>query len=67
MVLVSEMDEAEDAPEVVDPVGVVERHTPAVRLRRETAQKEHSRSFGQEWLERVKFCVHPRTLVSVGG
>ena len=39
VVFVVEVDEADDAPEVVDPVGVVEWHAPAVGLGRETAQE----------------------------
>ena len=53
VILVAEMDDAEDAPEVVDPVWVVERHAPAVWLGRETAQKEHASPDGQEGLERM--------------
>ena len=39
VVFIIEMYQADDAPEVVDPVGVIERHAPAVGLGRETAQK----------------------------
>ena len=39
-VLIVEVYQAHDAPEVIDPVGVVKRHAPAVRLGRETAQEQ---------------------------
>ena len=37
--LVPKVNQPHDAPEVVDPVGVIERHAPAVLLRRETAEE----------------------------
>ena len=40
MVLVVKKDQPQDAPEVVDPVGIVERHAPAVRLGRKTPQEK---------------------------
>lgn len=55
MVLVPEVDHPHDAPEVVDPVGVVEGHAPAVRLGREAAQEQDARVRGQEGLEGVLF------------
>ena len=42
MVLVAKENEALYAPVVIDKVGIVEVHAPALPLRRETAQKEHT-------------------------
>ena len=58
VVLVVEMDKADDAPEVIDPVGVIEWHAPAVGLGRETAQKQYSGVAGQERLERMRLYAH---------
>ena len=66
VVLVAEMDQAQDAPEVVDPVGVVERHAPAVRLRREAAQKQDTRAFRKKWLKRVLLSAHSKNRRSHG-
>ena len=55
MILFPEVDDPHDPPEVIDPVGVVERHAPAVRLGREAAQEQDARVRGQEGLERVLF------------
>ena len=53
MILFPEVDDAHDTPEVVDPVGVVERHAPAVRLGREAAQEQDARALRQEGFEGV--------------
>ena len=53
MILFPEMDDSHDSPEVVDPVGVVERHAPAVRLGRETAQEQDACALRQEGVEGV--------------
>ena len=53
MILFPEVDDAHDPPEVVDPVGVVERHAPAVRLGREATQEQDARALRQEGLEGV--------------
>ena len=45
-------------PEVVDPVGVVERHAPAMRLGRETAEEQDAGVLWQERWKRVLFGVH---------
>ena len=58
VVLVVEMDEADDSPEVVDPVGVIEWHAPAVGLGRETAQEEYPGVLGQEGFKRVLLYIH---------
>ena len=58
MVFVGKVDYAHDAPEVVDPIGVVKRHAPAVGLGRETAQEEHARSLWEERLKWVALRVH---------
>ena len=58
MVLVAEMDEPHNPPEIVDPVGVVERHAPAVLLRRETAQKQDAGVLRQERREWMLFGGH---------
>ena len=59
VILVPKLDEAQDTPEVIDPVGVIEWHAPAVRLGRETAQKEHPCSSGQERLKGMTLDAHP--------
>ena len=53
MVFVGKVDQADDAPEVVDPVGVVKRYAPAVGLRWEAPQEKHPGAFREEWLEGV--------------
>ena len=53
MVLVPEMDQAQDAPEIVQPVRVVERHAPPLGLGREAPQEQHLRPLRQEGLERM--------------
>ena len=58
MVLVAKMDQSHDAPEVIDPVGVIEGHAPAVGLRRKTAEEKDARSVRQEGLEGVLFSGH---------
>ena len=58
VVLVVEMDKAYDAPEVIDPVGVIERHAPAVGLGRETAQKQYPGVLRQKWLKRMCLYIH---------
>ena len=58
VVFIIEMYQADDAPEVVDPVGVIERHAPAVGLGRETAQKQHPGVLRQKWLKRVLLYIH---------
>ena len=58
VVFVVEMNQPHDSPEVVDPVGVIERHAPAVRLRRETAQKKDPGVFRQKRFKRVLLYIH---------
>ena len=58
VVLVGKVDDAHYAPEVVDPVGVIEGHAPAVGLGREAAQEEDAGARGQEGLERMEFGFH---------
>jgi len=58
MLPVPKMNQAHDAPEVVDPVGVIERHAPAVRLGRKTPQEQDARSLREERLEWVALRVH---------
>lgn len=53
MVLVAEENEALDAPVVVDEVGIVEVHAPALPLRRETAQEEHTAVLWQKGVQRM--------------
>ena len=53
MILFPEVDDSHDTPEVVDPVGVVERHAPAVRLGREATQEQDARALRQEGFEGV--------------
>ena len=60
VVLVAEVDEAHDAPEVVDPVGVVEGHAPAVGLGREAAEKEDASAVREEGFEGVVLSGHGR-------
>ena len=64
VIFVPEVDEAHYPPEIVDPVRVVERHAPTMRLRRETAQKQHPRPLRQERLKWVWLYVHcPNILI----
>ena len=56
MVFVGVMDKSHYTPEVVDPVGVIERHTPPVLLRRKTPEEQYARILRQEWLEGMFFC-----------
>ena len=56
VVLVGKMDEAHYPPEVVDPVGIIERHAPPVLLRRKAPEEKDVRILRQEWLEGVFFC-----------
>ena len=58
VVFIVEMDEANDSPEVVDPVGVIEWHAPAVGLGRETAQKQYPGVLGQEGFKRMLLYIH---------
>lgn len=53
MVLVAEENKALYAPVVVDEVGIVEVHAPALPLWRETAQEEHTAVLGQKGVQRV--------------
>ena len=53
MVLVAEKNKAFYAPVVIDKVGVVEIHTPALPLWRETAQEEHTAVLWQKGVQRV--------------
>ena len=55
MVLVAKENEALYAPVVVDEIGIVEVHAPALPLRRETAQEEHTASFWQKRVQRMIF------------
>ena len=47
-------------PEVIDPVGVIERHAPPVRLWRKAPQEQDACALRQEWLEWMLFDVHHR-------
>ena len=58
MLLVPEMDQPHDPPEVVDPVGVVERHAPPVRLRWEAAQKQDARPVWEKRLKGMLLSAH---------
>lgn len=53
IVLVAKEDESLDTPMVVDEVGIVEVHAPALPLRRETAQEEHTAVLRQKGVQRV--------------
>jgi hypothetical protein len=53
MVLVAKENEALYAPVVVDKVGVVEVHAPALPLRRKTAQEEHTAVLWQKGVQRM--------------
>ena len=64
-VLIVEVYQAHDAPEVVDPVGVIKRHAPAVRLGRETAQEQDPCVLRQEGLKRVRLYHHPAKIQNV--
>ena len=58
MLLVPEVNQPHDPPEVVDPVGVIERHAPAVRLGRETAQEQDASAIRQEGFKWMLFGFH---------
>ena len=60
MVLVAEENKAFYAPMVVDEIGIVEVHAPALPLRRKTAQEEHTAVL---WQKRVQRMV----LYAIGG
>ena len=65
MVFVPEMNEPHDAPEVINPIRIVERHAPAMRLGRKTAQKQDARAGWQERLEGMRLGNHsPKLLLS---
>ena len=53
VLLVPKVNQPHDAPEVVDPVRVIERNTPAVWLGRKAAEEQDTRVRGQEGLERM--------------
>lgn len=52
---VPKMNQAHDAPEVIDPVGVIERHAPAVRLGRKTPEEQNPGALREERLKGVFF------------
>ena len=58
VVFIVEVYQTHDPPEVVDPVWVIKRHAPAVRLRRETAQKQDPCVLGQKRFKRMFLDVH---------
>ena len=60
MILVAKEDKSLYAPMVVDEIGIVEVHAPALPLRRETAQEEHTAVL---WQKRVQRMV----LYAIGG
>ena len=62
--LVPEVNQSHDAPEVVDPVGVIKRHAPAVRLGREAAQEQDAGARRKEGFEWVFFGVHGTAKIS---
>ena len=53
MVLVAKEDESLYAPMVVDEVGIVEVHAPALPLRWETTQEEHTAVLWQKRVQRM--------------
>lgn len=53
MVLVAKENEALYTPVVVDKVGIVEIHAPALPLRRKTAQEEHTAVLWQKGVQRM--------------
>ena len=58
MILVFEENQSHDAPEVIDPIGVVERHAPAVLLRRKTPQEQDPGPNRQKRFERMLLGIH---------
>ena len=58
MVFVIEVNQSHDSPEIVNPVGIIKWHAPAMRLGRETAQKQNPCILRQEWFKRMLFGVH---------
>ena len=68
VVFVVEVDQAQDAPEVVDPVGVEEGDGPAAGRGREAAEEEDAGAFGEEGREGVLLSGHGRRgIVAAGG
>ena len=61
MVLVAEENKALYAPVVVDEVGIVEVHAPALPLWRETAQEEHTAVLWQKRVQRMVLYAINRT------
>ena len=61
MVLVAKENEALYAPVVVDEVGIVEVHAPALPLWRETAQEEHTAVLWQKGMQRMVLYPIDRT------
>ena len=52
------MYQAHYPPEIIDPVGVIERHVPALRLWRETAQEKDPGIRRKKRFERMGFHGH---------
>jgi hypothetical protein len=61
MVLIAKEDESLYAPVVVDEVGIVEVHAPALHLGWETAQEEHTTILWQKGVQRMVFYPIGRT------
>ena len=66
MVLVAEVDEAHDAPEIIDPVRVEERHAPPFLLWRETPEEQDPCALRQERFERMRLDGHDFALEREG-
>ena len=65
MVFIPEVNEPHDSPVVVDPIRIVERHAPAMRLGRETSQEEDACARRQERLKGMRLGNHsPKLLLS---
>ena len=57
MVLVAKENKSLYAPVVVDEIGIIEVHAPALPLRRETAQEEHTAVLWQKRVQRMVLYV----------
>ena len=58
MLLVPEVNQPQNSPEVIDPVGVIEWHAPAMLLRGKTPQEQNPCALRKEWLKRMLFSFH---------
>lgn len=58
VIFIIKMNYPHDAPKIINPVGVIKRHAPAMWLGRETAQKQYLGVLGQEGLKGMLLYAH---------